>query len=86
MAQLGDDTGSSCSHAALVMRTTNLVMLWATFLNWPQIIPWRYPELYHRLRDNPGPRLYHLSKSTDRTIPDDRKGHLNPTKDIVVDA
>ena len=27
-----------------------------------------------------------LSQSTDRTIPDDREGHLNPTKDIVVDA
>ena len=26
------------------------------------------------------------SQSTYRTIQDDRKGHLNPTKDIVVDA
>ena len=34
----------------------------------------------------PGPRLYHLAQSTDRTIPDDREGYVNPTKDIVVDA
>ena len=40
----------------------------------------------HRLRDIPGPILYHLSQSTDRTIPDDREGQVNPTKDIVVDA
>ena len=33
MAQFGDDTGSSCSHATLLMRTKNLVMLWTTFLN-----------------------------------------------------
>ena len=33
MAQFGDDTGSSCSHATLLMRTTNLGMLWTTFLN-----------------------------------------------------
>ena len=85
MAQFGDDTGSSCSHAALLMRTTNLVM-WTMFLNCRRIIPWRFRELHHRFRDIPGPRLYHLSQSTDRTIPDDREGHVNPTKDIVVDA
>ena len=86
MAQFGDDTGSSCSHATLLMRTTNLVMLWTTFLNCRRIIPWRYRGLHHRFRDIPGPRLYHLTQSTDRTIPDDREGHVNPTKDIVVDA
>ena len=86
MAQFGDDTGSSCSHATLLMRTTNLVMLWTTFLNCQRIIPWRYWGLHHRFRDIPGPRLYHLSQSTGRTIPDDREGHINPTKDIVVDA
>ena len=86
MAQFGDDTGSSCSHATLLMSTTNLVMLWTTFLNCQRIIPWRYRELHHRFRDIPGPRLYHLSQSTDRTIPDDREGHVIPTKDIVVDA
>ena len=86
MAQFGDDTGSSCSHATLLMRTTNLVMLWTTFLNCRRIIPWRYRELHHRFRDIPGPGLYHLSQSTDRTSPDDREGHVNPTKDIVVDA
>ena len=41
MDQFGDDTGSSCSHATLLMRTTNLVMLWTTFLNHRRIIPWR---------------------------------------------
>ena len=56
-----------------------------TFLNCRRIIPWRYQGLHHRLRNFPGPRLYHLSQSTDRTIPDDR-GHVNPTKDFVVDA
>ena len=76
-------TASSCNHATLLMRTTNLVMLRTTFLNYRPIIPWRYRGLHHKLRDIPGPRLYHLSQSTDRTIPDDRKGHLNPTKDIV---
>ena len=86
MAQFGDDTGSSCSHATLLMRTTNLVMLWTTFLNCRRIVPWTYRGLHHRFRDIPGPRLYHLSQSMDRTIPDDRKGHVNPTKDIVVDA
>ena len=48
--------------------------------------PMEIRGLYHRLRDIPGPRLCHLSQSTDRTIPDDREGHLNPTKDIVVGA
>ena len=86
MAQFGDDTGSSCSHATLLMRTTNLVMLWTTFLNCRRIIQWRYRELHHRFRNIPGPGLYHLSQSTDRTIPDDREGHVNPTKDIVVDV
>ena len=47
--------------------------------------PMEIPGLYHRLRDILGPRLYHLSQSTDWTIPDDREGLLNP-KDIVVDA
>ena len=41
MAQFGNDTGSSCSHATLQIRTTNLVMLWTTFLNCRRIIPWR---------------------------------------------
>ena len=79
VAQFGDDTGSSCSHATLLMRTTNLVMLWTTILNCRRILPWRYRGLYHRLRDIPGPRLYRLTQSADRTNPDDRKGHLNPT-------
>ena len=54
--------------------------------NCRRIMPWRYLGLHHRFRDIPGPRLYHLSESTDRTIPDDREGHVNPAKDIVVDA
>ena len=55
-------------------------VLWTTFLSCRRIIPWRYRGLYHRLRDIPGPRLYHPSQSTDRTIPDDRKKTPKPNQ------
>ena len=47
--------------------------------------PMEIPGIVPQTQRHSSPRLYHLFQSTDRTIPDDRKGHLNQTKDIVVD-